>query len=83
MRETARQSGLSLERRRANVRGAFRANGHAAERILLVDDVATSGWTARECAAALVTAGSRDVDVWCFARASRDDVSRDEIAIGR
>lgn len=80
VRETARQSGLSLERRRANVRGAFRANGVAPPRVLLVDDVATSGWTARECAAALLAAGSQDVDVWCFARASRDDVDRDEPA---
>jgi predicted amidophosphoribosyltransferase len=42
--------------------------------VLLVDDVATSGWTARECAAALVAAGAARVDVWTFARASRDDV---------
>jgi ComF family protein len=77
IRETARQSGLSLERRRANVRGAFRAIGTAPEEVLLVDDVVTSGWTARECAAALIAAGSRRVDVWCFARASRDDVDGD------
>lgn len=77
LRETARQSGLPLDRRRANVRGAFRANGTAPRRVLLVDDVATSGWTARECAAALVAAGSRDVEVWCFARASRDDLDGD------
>ena len=72
-RETARQSGLALDRRRTNVRGAFRASG-AAPNVLLVDDVATSGWTARECARALADAGAQDVDVWCFARASRDDV---------
>ena len=77
VRETARQSGLALERRRVNVRGAFRVDG-SPRGSLLVDDVATSGWTARECAAALVSAGARRVDVWCFARASRDDVDRDE-----
>jgi orotate phosphoribosyltransferase len=42
--------------------------------VLLVDDVATSGSTARECARALVRAGARRVEVWCFARASRQDV---------
>jgi ComF family protein len=78
VRETARQSGLALERRRANVRGAFRAAGSPARRILLVDDVATSGWTARECAAVLTAAGAKEVDVWCFARASRDDVDRED-----
>lgn len=80
VRETARQSGLALERRRANVRGAFRVGGSPTKRILLVDDVATSGWTVRECAAALVKAGAKRVDVWCFARASRDDVDRDEFS---
>jgi ComF family protein len=78
VRETARQSGLALERRRSNVRGAFRVSGSPPPRILLVDDVATSGWTARECASALAGAGAKEVDVWCFARASRDDVDRDD-----
>jgi ComF family protein len=78
VRETARQSGLALERRRSNVRGAFRVTGTPGRCILLVDDVATSGWTARECASALAGAGAKEVDVWCFARASRDDVDRDD-----
>ncbi len=73
VRETPRQSGLPLGERRRNVARAFRARKCAFERVLLVDDVATSGWTARECAAALVSAGAAEVDVWSFARASRDD----------
>jgi ComF family protein len=73
-RETQRQSGLPAERRAENVRGAFRARGPAPPRILLVDDVATSGATARECARALLAAGAEEVIVWCFARASRTDV---------
>jgi len=77
VRETSRQSGLALEHRRSNVRGAFRANGPSPKKVLLVDDVATSGWTARECAEALRAAGAGQVDVWCFARASRDDFDRD------
>jgi predicted amidophosphoribosyltransferase len=77
-RPTERQSGLPLARRAENVRGAFRARPGAPERVLIVDDVATSGATARECARLLLQAGARQVDVWCFARASRDDlVARD------
>ena len=73
IRETPRQSGLPLADRRRNVARAFRAKDCASLRVLLVDDVATSGWTARESAAALVAAGAAEVDVWSFARASRDD----------
>jgi predicted amidophosphoribosyltransferase len=80
IRETSRQSGLALARRRSNVEGAFRVNGPSPGNVLLVDDVATSGWTARECAAALLAAGADQVDVWCFSRASRDDFDRDEQA---
>jgi len=72
VRETPRQSGLPLERRGANVRGAFRAVATPARHILLVDDVATSTWTVRECARVLARAGAERIDVWCFARASRD-----------
>lgn len=80
LRETERQSGLTLARRRENVRNAFGASGRPARRVLLVDDVATSGQTARECSAALYAAGAEEVDVWCFARASRDDFERDELS---
>ena len=73
-RETERQSSLPLAQRSENVRGAFRARGRAGRRVLLVDDVATSGATARECTAALRKAGAEQVTVWCFARASRLDV---------
>ena len=74
VRATSRQSGLPLSERPGNVRGAFRAAPGSPRRVLLVDDVATSGATARECARALRRAGAKSVDVWCFARASRDDL---------
>ncbi|HEY7112423.1 MAG TPA: double zinc ribbon domain-containing protein [Thermoanaerobaculia bacterium] len=70
-RDTERQSRLALTDRERNVRDAFRARRPCPENILLVDDVATSGATARECARALARAGARRVLVWCFARASR------------
>jgi glutamine phosphoribosylpyrophosphate amidotransferase len=74
VRETQRQRELPLARRDGNVRGAFRARAGVPETVLLVDDVATSGATVRECARKLRGAGARTVLVWCFARASRDDV---------
>jgi ComF family protein len=82
VRETERQSGLPLARRRQNVRGAFRVRGLSPRRVLLVDDVATSGMTARECAARILAAGAEHVDVWCFARASRDDFDRGQPSDG-
>ncbi len=73
VRATRRQSGLPARLRGGNVRGAFAARGRAPESILLVDDVATSGATARECARVLLASGARVVEVRCFARATRDD----------
>ena len=80
VRETERQSLLPLARRAANVRRAFAVSGSPARRVLLVDDVATSGATARECAARLRAAGAQSVVVWCFARASRTDAPDRETA---
>ena len=73
-RETERQSRLPLSRREKNVRGAFRARRACRGTILLVDDVATSGATARECARRLRWAGAESVLVWCFARAWHGDI---------
>jgi len=73
IRTTEKQSALPLARRERNVRGAFRVRGRCPRTVLLVDDVATSGATARECSARLREAGAESVLVWCFARASRSD----------
>jgi predicted amidophosphoribosyltransferase len=78
-RPTARQSGLALAGRGKNVRGAFRAAAIYGD-VLLVDDVATSGATARECARVLRKAGASSVRVWCFARASRIDIDEERRA---
>ena len=56
------QAGLPLEQRMANVAGAFRAaqpQQVEGKRILLVDDVITTGTTAAACAQALLHAGCR------------------------
>ena len=79
IRETERQSLLPADRRAGNVRRAFAVEGTPAASVLLVDDVATSGATARECASRLRAAGARRVVVWCFARASRTDPVEPEV----
>ena len=73
VRETEKQSRVPAAGRAANVRRAFAVEGAAPRQVLLVDDVVTSGATARECAGRLAAAGAESVTVWCFARASRAD----------
>lgn len=61
-RKTKRQSSLPHEKRQANVKDSFKVIlpvNHLS--ILLVDDVRTSGHTARACAEALIKAGAKDV----------------------
>ena len=76
-RETRVQSRVPAAERSANVRRAFRVDTRPAGGVLLIDDVATSGATARECARRLAAAGARPITVWCFARASRLDLERE------
>jgi ComF family protein len=73
VKPTAQQVGLSRTERAANVQGAFRvppeARGAVAgRRLVLVDDVLTSGATVDGCARALLRAGAANVDVLIFAR---------------
>lgn len=59
-----RQEGLSLDERLANVAGAFGVSDPEqveGKRILLVDDVITTGATAAACAQALLAAGAQSV----------------------
>lgn len=68
-RATAPQAGMDARTRARNLRGAFTV-GRACDnlRIAVVDDVLTTGATAREAARALQSAGARHVEIWCLAR---------------
>lgn len=73
VKPTAQQVGLSRTARAANVQGAFgvppEAKGSVhGRRLVLVDDVLTSGATVDGCARALLRAGAANVDVLIFAR---------------
>ncbi len=71
-RRTVPQARLSATRRVANVRGAFRARSHAdlpGARVLLVDDIMTTGATANEAAKTLRRAGAAAIVIVVLARA--------------
>jgi len=70
-RYTSQQARLTRPKRRENVRGAFTVKNEErlkGLRLLLVDDVMTSGATASECAKVLKKAGVRGVNVFTLAR---------------
>jgi len=73
VKPTPPQVGLSRTQRAANMQGAFRVGeeGKLAvldRKIVLVDDVMTSGATANAAARALLRGGAKRVDVLTFAR---------------
>jgi ComF family protein len=73
VKATPQQVGLSQAARAQNVQGAFRVppDGKAevaGRRLILVDDVLTSGATMDACARALLRAGAAQVDALVFAR---------------
>jgi len=73
VRPTQQQIGLSRPQRASNVQGAFKVASHRqseihGRRVILIDDVLTSGATADACARALLRAKAASVDVLVFAR---------------
>jgi ComF family protein len=71
-RATRMQNELPITDRPRNVQGAFRSRQRIdGERILLVDDVVTTGATLSACCRALLAAGAVAVDVAVVAKADR------------
>ena len=74
IRDTQPQVGLNGRERMLNVKDAFQASAEAAHhRILLIDDVYTTGATLRECAQALLEAGADQVWAMTVASAKHRD----------
>jgi len=87
IRATRQQVGLGAREREENVRGAFavppRARiGVAGRRVLVVDDVYTTGMTAAAVARALRRAGAAEVDVLTFARVLPKDFGPHDVRSG-
>lgn len=74
LRATESQAGLTPRMRRLNVRGAFRVSDPSAvkaKHVLVIDDIFTTGATARAVSKALLDAGAESVWVATLARARR------------
>ena len=78
VRVTVSQAGLTTHQRRQNLRGAFfapRPARLAGRHVLLIDDIYTTGATARACSRVLRNAGAASVRVATVARAQREGVA--------
>ena len=78
-RSTQSQAGLTPRQRRINLRGAFSValpEAVAGKHVLVIDDILTTGATARAAAKALLNAGAATVWVATLARAQRSIVYR-------
>jgi ComF family protein len=75
IKDTPPQVGLSATQRKKNLKGAFavrRTGGITGRRILLVDDVITTGATVAECSSALIKAGATEVHAVALAHGAPD-----------
>lgn len=71
-KDTPQQLGLNAKERLKNLKGAFAVRGEIDNlRLLLIDDVMTTGATARESSKTLIKAGADEVIVITLARSSR------------
>ncbi len=67
-RQTPPQQGLTRKQRLNNLKDAFAVAGTPPARVAIIDDVVTTGSTARTLCGSLLKAGAEDVQVWALAR---------------
>jgi len=74
--DTSSLAGLNRSERQLQILGAFRARPVVAgRRVIIVDDVLTTGATTRELSRELYDSGARRVDVWALARTRKSSYS--------
>lgn len=70
-KETPPQIGLSARERLLNLKGVFKVKGNInGKRLLLIDDVMTTGATVTECSKVLMKGGAKEVIVLTLARSN-------------
>lgn len=68
IRKTPAQMTLTQKERQTNLKDAFEAKNCKNKKILLIDDVITTGSTLLECSKTLLTAGAKEVQCLAFAK---------------
>lgn len=61
IKPTSNQVGLTKDERKENLKGVFRCSEHINKKVLLIDDVFTTGSTMEECAKTLKESGAKEV----------------------
>jgi competence protein ComFC len=61
IKETEDQVGLSFEERLTNLKNAFQVKEKPPNKIILIDDIKTTGATLKECAQILKKAGAKEI----------------------
>jgi len=82
-RNTKTQTKLDAQQRQRNMSGAFECTQKVSGRVVLIDDVLTTGATAAECAKMLLENGAEEVQIVAFARATGDKQAKKLWFIGR
>ncbi|WP_108124139.1 ComF family protein [Saccharospirillum mangrovi] len=73
VRATPALEGLNRRQRKATLAGVFEVTQPVPKRLVIVDDVFTSGATTAELSATLLRAGVQTIDVWTLARTPLGD----------
>lgn len=72
-KQTIAQEGLSLQKRKANLKNAFIFSGHhktllSGAYVVIIDDVVTTGATINSVCQVLLQSGVKRIDIWCICR---------------